>query len=177
MVPVTEWEAVDELIERVIRRMAPYLLEHPIGLELPRDLPPMRLDPMHIEQALANLLENAAKYSPPAAPITVAAGVSELAGRKELFIAVRDEGIGVARSELELIFDKFYRSGGAPRGASSAGMGLAIVKGLIEAHGGRVVAESVLTQGSCFSMFLPLDEHSSVADERHGSSVRDPVWP
>lgn len=163
--PEKEWEDVRELIARVLRRMAPYLAEHSITQDIPAYLPPARLDVVHIEQVLTNLLENAAKYSHPGESITIAAGVTSLADTAELFISVSDRGGGIARSELERIFDKFYRVGGTPPGGTSTGMGLAIVKGLVEAHGGRVVAESVLGRGSRFVVFLPLTT-DSVATRR-----------
>lgn len=156
--PEREWDDVGELIERVIRRMGSQLADHPISSDISPYLPPLRFDAVYIEQALTNLLENAAKYSRPGEIIEVSCGVTRVAGSAELFVAVRDRGSGIAHSELNRIFEKFYRVGGVRRGGASTGMGLAIVKGLIEAHGGRVVAESVLGQGSTFTFFLPLDE-------------------
>ncbi|HVC79745.1 MAG TPA: ATP-binding protein [Chloroflexota bacterium] len=155
--PSLAWEDVDELIERVTRRLAPLLAPHPLARCVAPDLPPALLDAVQIEQVLTNLLENAAKYSPPSAPITVAARViADPSGHEELEIAVTDEGMGIPAGEQERIFDTFYRVAEGTRGASGTGMGLAIVKGLVEAHGGRARVASAPDQGSTFSVLLPL---------------------
>jgi len=156
--PIKEWEDVGELIERVLRRLTPRLADHPLVRQVDTDLPRIRLDAVQIEQALTNLLENAAKYSPTGTPITVEARAVENGplGTPTLRIAVTDQGIGIPAAEQERIFDKFYRVTEGVRGVSGTGMGLAIVKGLIEAHGGRVGVESISGQGSTFSVLLPL---------------------
>ena len=155
--PSLAWEDIDELIERVTRRLEPRLVPHPLVRHIPPDLPQTLLDAVQIEQVLTNLLENAAKYSPPSAPITVAARVvADPSGREELEITVTDQGVGIPSGEQERIFATFYRVAEGTRGANGTGMGLAIVKGLVEAHGGRARVESVPGRGSMFSVLLPL---------------------
>ncbi len=156
LVPHKEWEDLGELIARVTRRMEPQLQPRDLDVEIEPDLAPVRLDAIEIEQVLTNLIENAAKYSPPDAPISVAASVADGGVR----IAVRDRGQGIPRAEQAKIFDKFYRVAGAARSASGTGMGLAIVKGLVEAHGGRIAVESSPGQGSTFIVTLPLEQPS-----------------
>jgi len=154
-----EWEDVGELADRVIRRLEPQLIDHPIQRDIPADVPPVRLDAVQIEQVLTNLLENAAKYSPPGAPIAVGAGVERGAdGSATVSIAVADHGAGIPRAEQSKIFDKFYRVAGTARRAAGTGMGLAIVKGLIEANGGRVAVASAPGEGATFTVVLPLEE-------------------
>jgi two-component system sensor histidine kinase KdpD len=150
---------VSELIRRVVRRLEPYAGDHPIRYNIPENLPAVKLDAIQIEQVLTNLIENAIKYSPQGAPVTVTAWVDSVpADGRELRIAVSDRGAGIAPNEQEKIFDKFYRIAGSARQARGTGMGLAIVKGLVEAHGGRVLVESVPGQGSTFTVALPIEE-------------------
>ena len=157
--PNKEWEDAGELIERVLRQMASRLSEHPIERQLQADLPAIRLDAVQIEQVLTNLLENAAKYSPSGTPIRVEAQVlDQHAAPAMLRIAVSDQGAGIPAGEQERIFDKFYRVAGGTRGVSGTGMGLAIVKGLVEAHGGQVQVDSTPGHGSTFSILLPLKQ-------------------
>jgi two-component system sensor histidine kinase KdpD len=156
--PNLEWEDVGELIERVARRLRPRLTGHPITVEIAPGLPHARFDAIHLEQALTNLIENAAKYSPAGSEITVTARVkSSPDGTPELHIAVRDHGSGISRSEQGKIFDKFYRIAETGRRTGGTGMGLAIVKGLVEANGGRVSVSSEPGKGSTFTIALPLD--------------------
>lgn len=157
--PSREWEDVGELIERVVRRLGPRLPTHSIHVEIESGLPPARFDVIHIEQVLTNLIENAAKYSPDGSPVTVAArSVSIPDGAPELHISVTDRGPGIARDEQDRIFDKFYRIAGSSRRTSGTGMGLAIVKGLVQANGGHVIVESEVGHGSTFTVTLPLGE-------------------
>jgi signal transduction histidine kinase len=152
---------VHELIERVLRRMLPSLTNHPVLRQIPAGLPQVRLDAVQIEQVLTNLIENAAKYSPPGTPITILAGVeSDQASGLMLRIAVADQGAGIPANEQQRIFETFYRVAGGVRGVSGTGMGLAIVKGLVEAHGGQVRVDSAPGAGSTFSVLLPLEQQT-----------------
>ena len=156
--PAKEWEDVGELIERVARRMAPRLPDHPLLQEVSESLPPVLLDAVQIEQVLTNLLENAAKYSAAGTPIAVRARVvGDAPGPQTLEVAVADRGVGIPREEQGRIFDKFYRVVAGSRGISGTGMGLAIVKGLVEAHGGQAIVESMPGHGSTFTIRLPIE--------------------
>jgi two-component system sensor histidine kinase KdpD len=157
--PQKEWEDVGELIDRVTRRLAPRLAGHPLLRAVSVELPPVRLDTVQIEQVLTNLIENAAKYSPPESPITVGAHLADGAdGAPELHLVVTDHGVGIPLSEQAKVFDKFYRVAGSAGRTGGTGMGLAIVKGLVEAHGGRVTVESTPGEGSTFTVILPADQ-------------------
>ena len=171
--PHKEWEDAGELISRVIRRLEPRLASHQVMRDAPDALPLVRLDAVQIEQVLTNLLENAAKYSPPGTPITVSIRVTdESDGASTLRISVADLGPGIAPSEQDRIFDKFYRVTASASWVSGTGMGLAIVKGLVEAHGGRVVVDSTPDQGSTFTVVLPVEQGDTVLPMpvREGSS-------
>jgi len=161
LVPDREWEDAGELVDRVIRRLEPRLADHPLVRDGDGALPPVRLDAVQIEQVLTNLIENAAKYSPRGAPITVSTAVEERDASRSLRISVADGGPGIPPSERDKIFDKFYRIAGSAGRAGGTGMGLAIVKGLVEAHGGRVAVAGPSTgagHGSVFVVTLPIEE-------------------
>ena len=155
--PSAEWEDVGELVDRVVGRLNPCLADHPLVRDLPAGLLAVRLDAVQIEQVLTNLVENAAKYSPPGAPVTVGARLADdSTGPAVLHLFVADQGPGIALSEQDRIFTPFYRAAGTSRLAGGTGMGLAIATGLVEAHGGRVTVTSVPGRGSTFTVVLPV---------------------
>jgi two-component system sensor histidine kinase KdpD len=157
--PAKEWEDIGELVERVAARLRRRMPAHPIHVELEPGLPPARVDTVHVEQVLTNLIENAARYSPGGTPVTVAARADpSMSGDDELHLSVADEGPGIPPDEQERIFDKFYQVTETGRRSGGTGMGLAIVKGLVEASGGQVLVESEPGHGSTFTVVLPLDE-------------------
>lgn len=168
IVPMREWEDVVELIARVIARLETQLLGHPVTREGPTSLPSVRVDAVQIEQVLTNLLENAAKYSPLGAPITVSAtiGTTE-SGRKELCLSVSDHGTGIPATDQVRIFNTFYRGASTSPPSRGTGMGLAIVKGLVESHGGHVELQSEIGKGSTFTVVIPVEttDHGEVDAE------------
>ncbi len=117
---------------------------------LPRELSMVRADGRRIVQVLTNLFTNAAKYSAPTTPIIVTAEESE----GQVIIHVRDAGVGIAADKIPLLFRKFVQV--QERGAKGTGLGLFICKGIVEAHGGRIWAESPgKGKGTVFSFTLP----------------------
>ncbi|MEP7240005.1 MAG: ATP-binding protein, partial [Devosia sp.] len=124
-----------------------------VSVELPPDLPRLDADPVLIGQAIANVLENAAKYA--ATGTTIHIGATHDAGMVTLRIA--DEGPGIPEAEREKVFDLFYRVGEGDRRPSGTGLGLAIVRGFIEAHGGTVRAMAGPgDRGTMVAMSLPV---------------------
>ena len=117
----------------------------------------MRLDPRLTSAALAHVLENAGQYSPPGSVITV--GVALTGG--ELRITVRDRGLGIASSDLDRLFERFYRAATAREQRFGTGMGLAITRGLLTAEGGRVSAENHPGGGAVFTIAVPVDTRSA----------------
>src|SRR5262249_27203990 len=104
--------------------------------------------------ALANLVENAAKYSPAGSEITIAGTVTG----GSLFMSVTDRGMGIDAAEAGLVFDKFYRGSQPPgKPTHGTGMGLSIARGIIEAHGGRIWVDSQVGSGSKFSFSIPIE--------------------
>lgn len=110
-----------------------------------------------LEQAVINLLTNAITYSPHSSPVAVSAReIVDEKGRKKIAIAVEDQGIGMEKIHLKRIFERFYRCDKArSRDCGGTGLGLAIVKHIAQSHGGNVAVDSVLGNGSTFTIFLP----------------------
>jgi two-component system, OmpR family, sensor histidine kinase KdpD len=142
-------EAVDIALEAT---QGP-LKTHPVELRFPETLPLVQMDLERIAKVLQHLLENAAKYSAEGSPIFVSAEVS----RGQLVTSVADRGAGVDDLEKMMIFDKFYRGQGQRYRVHGTGMGLAIAKAIVEAHGGSIEVTSQPSQGSVFSFHLPLN--------------------
>ena len=129
---------VSELVERATKRMARRLTGHQLVISAPAELPLVMVDPLLMEQALVNLIDNAVKYSPAHAIIRIRAepwgdGVQ---------IAVEDEGSGIPIEALPHIFDKFYRAKASDRRIAGTGLGLAVARGFVEAFGGTLNAEN-----------------------------------
>ena len=124
-----------------------------VGVVVAPDLPDALMDPAAVKQALANLVDNAIKYSGERRRLTVTARVED--GR--VAIEVADEGHGIPAGETERIFEKFYRIGRSEtQGSRGSGVGLALVKHIVEAHGGSVRVESRPSEGSRFTLYLPV---------------------
>lgn len=149
--PQKAWYDVDELIADVITRTAGRTAAHPVAVAVEPDLPSLRFDYVEIAQVLLNLIENAAKYTPPGTAITI--GARRVAWAIELF--VQDDGPGIPRENQPRLFEKFYRVPSAIT-ANGTGIGLAISKGLVEAHGGQITLESAPGEGTIFRFTLPL---------------------
>jgi two-component system sensor histidine kinase KdpD len=152
------WESISEIISNVLLRCESSLRDFRVKVDAGEDHPLVYLDSRLIAEALSNLVENAAKYSPPGSQITIKARVQN----GELVFSVTDEGIGILPGEIERVFDKFYR-GTSPRGRQTAGtgMGLAIAKGVIQAHGGRIWVDSRYEHGATFSFAIPVEVKSA----------------
>ena len=151
--PDKSWHDLRSLIDDVLARLRQVTSSHRLRLSIPEDLPPMWIDAVEIGEALYNLVENAAKYAPAGTEISIEA-------RREansVVVSVSDRGPGVPSASLPHLFDPFYRAIHESRGPrpGGLGLGLAVVKGLIEAHGGRVWAENRAGGGARFSFTLP----------------------
>ncbi|MDR3417859.1 MAG: sensor histidine kinase KdpD [Nevskia sp.] len=128
-----------DLVGAALRRCAKQLAQHKIKVSIPNNLPMLLLDDVLMEQVLANLLDNAAKYTPAGSTIEVGAAHY----RFSLVVSVRDEGPGIPEADLQKVFDKFFRAReGGDRGRGGTGLGLAICRGFVEAMGGRIYARN-----------------------------------
>ena len=143
---------IREVIQQAINGLEVQLREHSVELRLPDALPAVPMDRMQIVKVLQHLLENAAKYSPQASPLVVSAEVTG----DSLVTNVADRGVGIDDQEQSMVFDKFYRAPGQRYRVQGTGMGLAIAKSLVEAHGGTISVTSQPGHGSVFSFSLPL---------------------
>lgn len=157
---------IARLAEVVVEKIRIAYPELEVSVAFPDELPRVYADPDKVEQVLTNLLENAAKYA--GSPDVRVEGVYD-EGRKALTLAVHDVGKGIPPAELPRLFNKFFRGseGGRPSGS---GLGLYIARGLVEAHGGRIAAESRLGEGSTFSFTLPADAFEKTFGDGDGSS-------
>lgn len=146
--PERQAVALDELVADRVRRLARLFRQVRVQAELPANLPLVDADYTQIDQVLTNLLENAARHAPPRS--TVRIGARDKGGMVEVTVA--DEGVGVARFERERIFEPFRRG----EGSASSGVGLAICRAIVEAHGGAIDVESVPGGGARFCFTLPV---------------------
>jgi two-component system, OmpR family, sensor histidine kinase KdpD len=148
--PDRAWYEPIALIHDVVGRLRPLVRPHPIRLTMPDELPPVLLDYSQVDQVISNLVENAAKYSPAGAEITIAAAVTD----GTLRVTVTDGGAGIAPESLGRLFEPFYRGSQSQR-PSGSGLGLAVARGLVEAHRGRIWAENRPGGGARFSFDIP----------------------
>ncbi|HEX3726692.1 MAG TPA: sensor histidine kinase KdpD [Pirellulales bacterium] len=143
-----DWQSLEEIVGAALARP---LTDHPVITHLQAEMPFVPMDDLLIEQVLLNLLENAAKYSPPGTPIELTA----FADGKLLTVEVADRGAGLPQADLPRVFEKFYR-GTNSAGRPGAGLGLAICKGIIDLHGGQIEAENRPGGGAVLRFTLPL---------------------
>ena len=146
--PKPELWSVDELVSQALDEVRG---SQRVDVVFSHDVPPVRVDATQIQHVLANLLENALKFSSPDTPVQVRVTCT----RKEAIVRVVDQGPGIPESELERIFEPFHSAADGGRGA---GLGLAIARGFAQANGGRVWAESRPGQGASFALALPIVE-------------------
>ncbi|HZQ19016.1 MAG TPA: DUF4118 domain-containing protein [Terriglobales bacterium] len=143
---------IQEAIQRALETAKKFIGTRPVKVDCPENLPAAEFDLDLITNVVLQLLENAAKYSAPDSPINISA---EQSGDK-LVVCVADRGPGIDELEQALIFDKFYRGKDNRYSVQGTGMGLAIARAVIEAHGGTISVTSQLGQGSVFSFSLPI---------------------
>ena len=158
--PSIQLGAVAEICGNVLDRCERELRHHRVRIDCSEDLPLVKVDSPLIAEGLTHLVENAAKYSPAGTEIVVSARLE----RDELLISVKDHGPGIEPEEFDRVFDKFYRSTRMNSdGTSGTGMGLAIARGIIEAHGGRIWVESEFGHGAVFTFAIQV-RHNEIAE-------------
>ncbi len=167
--PQADWYDLGELTREVIARLRPSLRGREIRLEAPEELPPIEIDYLMIDQVLTNLIENAARYTSAELPIQVRIIVEP----GVLRTCVVDRGGGIPPSERARIFDKFSRL--HPRGTiAGSGLGLAVSRGLIEAHHGRIWVEETAGGGATFCFELPVRDLGAEAAITPASRAGEP---
>jgi two-component system sensor histidine kinase KdpD len=150
--PKLDWCDMSDVIRGSLRGASRLLVEHPVANHTLPGLPLVRADFVLMEQVVTNLLVNAAVHTPPGTPIEIVAWVE---GTK-FMVEVADRGPGLPKEQAERIFDSFHRAPGAKPGGT--GLGLTIVKGFVDAQGGRVTARNRPGGGAVFSVCLPASE-------------------
>lgn len=148
--PKRDWVPVEEVVGAVLTRLERRLAERRVDVEIEEGLPLLYVDPVLFEQVLVNLLENAEKHTPRDAAVSV---VCARQG-DDVTLAVNDDGPGVPTGAEERIFEKFER--GRTSSAVGAGLGLSICRGIVHAHGGRIVARNRTEGGLSVVVYLPI---------------------
>jgi two-component system sensor histidine kinase KdpD len=147
-----QWYPLEEMIGTVLTRLQKRLEGRRVTVKLPPGIPMIYVDTVMIEQVLINLLENVLRYNPERSPVAITAEVSAFAAE----ISVADQGPGIPKGLENQLFEKFYRVRNEAA-QSGVGLGLAICRAIIEAHGGRIQAQNQPTGGAIFSFVIPLD--------------------
>lgn len=148
-----DWETLDDLVGSALARAEDRLASHRIDLDIPADLPPLHVDANLVVQTFVNLLDNVEKYTPPGTAVRITARAEDDVVR----VTVDDEGPGLPRAERGRLFDKFQR--GQDEGTVvGAGLGLAICRAIVRAHGGDIVAGDRPGGGARFQFTLPTRE-------------------
>lgn len=143
---------IGEAIDAALESNQNTLVRHPVKVNVSDSVPLVNMDLRHTEEIISQLLDNAGKYSPGGTLITI---TSEVQGNM-LITSVADQGPGIDSIDQSMVFDKFYRGRGQRQSVQGTGMGLAIAKAIVEAHGGTISLTTQPGRGSVFSFTLPL---------------------
>lgn len=145
---------LEGLLRYSLETMSGQVVEKRLNMRfnLPRDLSPMRGNPIRLRQMIDNLVGNAIKYTPEGGTI----GIEMEVQGEQIIVRISDTGPGIPPADQPHIFEKFYRAGNVPKGVGGSGLGLAIVKSIVDSHQGRIWVESSLGRGSTFTVVLPL---------------------
>jgi two-component system sensor histidine kinase KdpD len=147
-----DWHPIEEVVGAALGRLSKSLGTRRVTVNIPPDLPLVKIDDVLIEQVFVNLLENAVKYTPPDSAIRIIVTATD----QSMTAEVADHGPGLPKGQEALVFEKFYRA--APEGRRGAGLGLAICRGVVLAHGGRIWAHNLPEGGVAFLFTLPLTD-------------------
>jgi two-component system sensor histidine kinase KdpD len=147
-----DWHPVEEIVGAALGRLAKSLGSRRVSVSIPPDLPLVKIDDVLIEQVFVNLLDNAIKYTPPDSAIRIIVTATD----QSLTAEVADHGPGLPKGQEALVFEKFHRA--ASEGRRGAGLGLAICRGVVQAHGGRIWAHNLPEGGVAFLFTLPLTD-------------------
>src|SRR5260370_12353200 len=143
---------IGNVVDEVLDELKQLLVQHPVEVRIPAGLPAARMDSAHIKEVLVHVLENRAKSSPAGAPIRITAEAKD----ETLVTSIADRGPGIDDFEQSLVFEKFYRGRNQRVQVHGTGMGLAICKAIVEAHGGRLGVTSQVGHGPVFYFSFPV---------------------
>jgi two-component system, OmpR family, sensor histidine kinase KdpD len=153
LTPTRQAASMDEIVEVVLARMRPRLSHHTVTADLPAEIADVSVDPLQMDQVLTNLLENAARHSPPGSEIRV----SVVWLHDVVQVRIVDQGPGIPLAERDRVFEAFYRGASSPETPGS-GLGLAIAKAVVVAHGGRIWIEDAPGGGCVVAFEIPREE-------------------
>lgn len=160
------WRSIDDLIEMALAQAEPLMQNHEINIAIPQELPIVRVDGRAVTEVIYTLLDNARKYTPAGTQITISAG---LAG-DDVQIAIEDHGPGIPIQYRERVFERFYRianNGFRKEHPAGFGVGLAIAKGIVEAHGGRIwIEDAKAGHGACIVFTVPVAETDEASESK-----------
>jgi len=167
------WGAIDEIISAALSRAEPITRNHRVELEVDKELPGVRVDERAVSEVVYTLIDNAAKYSPRGSTIRITARRS---GDELIEMGVEDEGPGIPFDLRERVFDKFFRAtrdGDVPtHQPTGTGMGLAIAKGIVEAHDGKIWIESGRNgKGTRVLFTLPIGDDEVIEERRYPTAI------
>ena len=145
-----DWASVAEIVGSALARLSERLAQHRVVVDMAKELPLVRIDAALIEQALVNMLENAARHTPPGTLVSIRAQSMD----NELVVTVEDFGPGIEAQEIDKLFTKFEHG---RTYSSGVGLGLAICRAILQLHNGKVWADNLLDGGIAFRFSLPLD--------------------
>jgi two-component system sensor histidine kinase KdpD len=172
-----QWTLLEETVGAALRACKRVLANHPVQVKLPADLPLLHLDAVLMERLFSNLFENAAKYTPPDAPLTIGAQRLDADGKSFVRVAVDDNGPGLPAGMEARVFEKFTR-GEKESAKPGIGLGLAICRAIVEAHGGTIGALNRMSadgrvEGARFWFTLPVETPPEAPDalEDEGADV------
>ncbi|MGF6289929.1 K+-sensing histidine kinase KdpD [Paraburkholderia youngii] len=177
-----QWSSLEELIGAALAASRRLLCGRQVTTHVPHDLPLVRLDAVLVERLLANLFDNAAKYTPAGSPLTISAAVVEEHEHRYVEVNVEDSGPGLSPGMESRVFDKFTR-GEKESALPGIGLGLAICRAIVDAHGGKIGAANRtdpngIVLGACFWFMLPADEtppaESGAADALSEGTSQEP---
>ncbi|HNH52199.1 MAG TPA: ATP-binding protein, partial [Nitrosomonas sp.] len=146
-----DWQSIEEIVGSACMQLHRVMTTKNLITSIPANLPLCECDPILIQRVIVNLLDNAAKYTPTGSTISVSAS----AGNNEMTIMIEDNGPGLPLRQEDKIFEKFAR-GETESNKPGVGLGLALCKTIIEAHGGKISAENRVDGGARFIVTLPL---------------------
>ncbi|HEV8427832.1 MAG TPA: ATP-binding protein [Pyrinomonadaceae bacterium] len=166
------WGAVDEIISAALQRANPITRQHRVELDVDKELPGVRVDERAVSEVVYTLIDNAVKYSPRDSTIRI---IARRAGEESIQMGVEDEGRGIPSELRERVFDKFFRAtrdGDIRNQQPGTGMGLAIAKGIVEAHEGSIWIESGRNNKGTRVMFtLPIGDEDVVDETQYSAAT------
>lgn len=154
-----QWQPLEEVIGSALSSCSPLLQERPISVHLDDNLPLVNIDAVLIERVLANILENASKYTPAHSSINIRGFRQD----ENVIITIDDHGPGLPRGRENTIFEKFER-GSKENATPGVGLGLAISRAIMKAHGGSIHGENRYNGGARFTLKLPFSSPPDISD-------------